>query len=237
MIKKKIHGFTLIEILVVISIIAVLAGILFPVFSSVKRSAKQSSCLANISQQTRGVQLYLTDNSERYPIVTDSDDKSVYWFTPDPEQVIFLKERLKFASTMKQVLNPYLKSPEIWSCPLDSGGNLLYKSIEGVDIPPVADSTYKKRGTSYASNPSVFITGQSDPLQCKSPDGKSILSNSQIAIFLDSSPFWHLRGGADEKWEEKSTNVGYADGHTKFHSQFGSDPYAGGWLIGCEIVR
>jgi prepilin-type N-terminal cleavage/methylation domain-containing protein len=39
--RRKGQGFTLIELLVVIAIIAILAGILFPVFAQVREKARQ----------------------------------------------------------------------------------------------------------------------------------------------------------------------------------------------------
>ena len=61
------RAFTLIELLVVIAIIAILAGIIFPVFSKARERAFTADCTSNIRQLGMAFTMYLSDWNNRFP--------------------------------------------------------------------------------------------------------------------------------------------------------------------------
>jgi prepilin-type N-terminal cleavage/methylation domain-containing protein/prepilin-type processing-associated H-X9-DG protein len=60
-------AFTLIELLVVIAIIAILAAILFPVFTKAKENARTMRCVNNCKQMMTAIQSYTQDYNFRLP--------------------------------------------------------------------------------------------------------------------------------------------------------------------------
>jgi prepilin-type N-terminal cleavage/methylation domain-containing protein/prepilin-type processing-associated H-X9-DG protein len=81
--KLSRAGFTLIEMLVVIGIIAILAGILFPVLSNARHKGFQATCFSNLMQLGQAFKLYINDNSGYFPPWCASNpDPNV---APDPK--------------------------------------------------------------------------------------------------------------------------------------------------------
>lgn len=60
-------GFTLIELMIVIAIIAILAAILVPNFIRARAQGQVTSCKANLKNIGTACEMYATDNGGRYP--------------------------------------------------------------------------------------------------------------------------------------------------------------------------
>jgi prepilin-type N-terminal cleavage/methylation domain-containing protein/prepilin-type processing-associated H-X9-DG protein len=73
------HGFTLVEMLVVIAIIAVLAAIAFPSYKSMLESSRATQCTANLREIFTGIQGYVTDNNGQYPQSRKKGRNPEFW--------------------------------------------------------------------------------------------------------------------------------------------------------------
>src|SRR5206468_5355377 len=60
--RNSLHGFTLLELLIVIAVIAILATIAYPVYIGIEERAKATKDMNNLRQIGIATQLYMNDN-------------------------------------------------------------------------------------------------------------------------------------------------------------------------------
>ena len=66
--KGRKAGFTLIELMIVIAIIAILAAILVPNFIRARAQGQLTACKSNLKNIATSLEMYSTDNAGRYPL-------------------------------------------------------------------------------------------------------------------------------------------------------------------------
>lgn len=81
--KRRNGFFTLLELLVVISIIAILMTLLLPALRKAREKGKQISCMNNLKSISTGLNIYADDNGAHFPVAWNSSGsigRNRYWF-------------------------------------------------------------------------------------------------------------------------------------------------------------
>jgi len=109
--NRRNGGFTLVELLVVMAIIAILAALLMPALVRARIAARSVNCKNNLRQIGMAVEMFMTNHNELYPPVCNGAFLKFWWGT-----------RLGYAKDApvdrsKGYLAEYLAGGEIGMCP------------------------------------------------------------------------------------------------------------------------
>jgi prepilin-type N-terminal cleavage/methylation domain-containing protein/prepilin-type processing-associated H-X9-DG protein len=102
MCRQSRTGFTLGELLVVVALLTVLAGVLLPVFAQAREVARRTRCLSNLKQLALAHHLYVEDHDDTLPC----------WVMPGPGSPVVWVEFLQPYYGSAQLLDEGLTDPK-----------------------------------------------------------------------------------------------------------------------------
>lgn len=238
-VKRK--GFTLVELLVVIGIIALLISILLPSLNRARETANRIKCAANLKQIGLAVQLYENENKGNYP-------RTVY--NPAPGSVTCLTDQTNGSGVVDPFVAPNNKpndimytiwliirtqdiTTEVFICPSSNEE----KDTFGGSSPTPAGGATAQNKLSFSARKNLsysFINVFGDSTAVGNAYKVNATVGAEIAIAADMNPGStptgtynvgapnETSGSADMKKANSTNhsaagqNVLYGDGHAEF---------------------
>jgi len=202
------NAFTLAELLLVVAVIAVLAGLMFSALGSAKAKARKTACISNLRQISLAVRMYADDSGDRTP-------EGKAGSTRDPFTVY--KEYMKgYAGSSQTSVRASL-----FACPAD---RFYYEDDRRISQSLHVQS--RNEYSSYAFNAGNALTGVPSGMPPIHPwpgiagrrlstikePAKTLLVVDYPALFPYS---WHKPGG-ESHYNNAANVVSFVDGHVSY---------------------
>jgi prepilin-type N-terminal cleavage/methylation domain-containing protein/prepilin-type processing-associated H-X9-DG protein len=217
--RKQRRGFTLIEVLVVIAIIAVLVALLLPALANGKAQAQRAACASNIRQLSLAWLLHAGDHDDwlvNNHGINETLLRRENWAN-NMEDLLISEGNTNLALLTSGQLAPYLSgSTAVFKCPSDK---------------VLAENGPRIR--SYSMNSLVGdpgeLTNKFNPQFVQFFRLDDIPKPADIYVFLDEHPDTINDGFFMNRWEDYiwgnlpgsyhngAANLSYADGHVESH--------------------
>ena len=156
--RRRLHSFTLVELLVVMAIIALLGGLFEPALRTAMEKAQSTKCMNNLRSIGVAANLAANDNNNLYPQINQTAPPPPY-----PSTV----------PGLVGVLGPYGISTNSIQCPVDMGLN------------PSAFSLY---GSSYEWDPVYDDETPGIPVIYISPTVVVPVNSNRVRLAMDFNP-------------------------------------------------
>ena len=215
----KRRGFTLVELLVVIAVIAILMAILMPALRLAREQGKRAVCLNNLKQLTLAWLVYTHENEDCMVNgeAGGSRPGEEAWigkcWHDDYRNGTLLPKAVQITAIMEGALWPYCSNIKLYRCPTGYRGEMVtYAAMDSVN----------GRARANTKNDGVWVN---NTMQLDQPQ--------QRAVFIDEgwvSPDSYAVHYNQETWYDdpmirhgNGTSLSFADGHSAYWKWKGSD--------------
>jgi prepilin-type N-terminal cleavage/methylation domain-containing protein len=152
------HGFTLLELLVVLALVGILAGLAVPEFQNFIDRSRSVACASNLRAIGITVRNYVNENEGTFPVIETNPDNPIY-----PDEVE--------ARGILETLEPYGLVAGNLRCPGDVAGPNYFAS----------------RGTSYEWRPMVDGENSLNPV-FYTRRGERNVNPARVRLVIDMAP-------------------------------------------------
>jgi prepilin-type processing-associated H-X9-DG protein/prepilin-type N-terminal cleavage/methylation domain-containing protein len=198
--QRRRWGFTLVELLVVIGILAVLVGLLFPVLSHARRKAQGAKCQSNLRQIGLTLSMYAQDNDGLFPL------------TGNPYPI---------PNTWRVAVFPYVRNAQLLLCPTER----MSPPFDGTLSDCSLKSGYAMNAVHWQMGPpnppgmwrthESFIELPAETIHVVDGDGSYEFLNPDPAPTGGSNEHNFVRDDAAGRRHSAGANYLFCDGHVK----------------------
>lgn len=228
--RRKRRGFTLVELLVVMAIIAMMIGMIFPAVQGMKEKANVVICTGNLKQLHNGMMAFAADHDGRCPLNENNASGMMFGVQkPNWIQGFALTGSNGFLSITMGSLWPYVNDVRVYVCPSRPDREFIRSYsmagyFSGADdvktrVVPAFNKITHARAQKFieAERPAqTMMLTEENPPGYPPEDGRTFLNDGYFAhedphrempgSYHQADPFTLLNG---------KDNVVFVDGHTE----------------------